>query len=147
MHELEEGEIAGQLLLRDAAVRPQPGAQQRPNPFHRVHVDFAEAVTIFVTSILTPAVVNRLVAEAPLKQPAVDCILVCVDQAARGHAGQDQRLDRRLLNVGQQVEDHGAAALNHAEDRWLLLLQSAAARLAFQSAAPARPAFFATATG
>ena len=34
VHEFEEGKIVGQFLLRDAAVRPQPGAQQRPNTFH-----------------------------------------------------------------------------------------------------------------
>src|SRR5689334_10711851 len=32
VHELEEGEVERQLLLRDAAVRSQPGAQQRPDP-------------------------------------------------------------------------------------------------------------------
>jgi hypothetical protein len=31
VHEFEEGKIVGQFLLRDAAVRSQPGAQQRPN--------------------------------------------------------------------------------------------------------------------
>ena len=31
MDELEEGEIVGQLFLGDAPVRPQPGAQQRPD--------------------------------------------------------------------------------------------------------------------
>ncbi len=30
MHELEEAEVKRQLVLRDAAVRSQPGAQQRP---------------------------------------------------------------------------------------------------------------------
>ena len=37
VHEFEEGKIVGQLLLRDAPVRPQPGAQQRPNTFHGVN--------------------------------------------------------------------------------------------------------------
>src|SRR5215212_7784450 len=34
MDELEEAEIDGQLLLRDATVRPEPGTQQRPEAFH-----------------------------------------------------------------------------------------------------------------
>ncbi len=33
VHELEEAEIKRQLVLRDAAVRSEPGAQQRPEPF------------------------------------------------------------------------------------------------------------------
>ena len=40
MDELEEGEIVGQLFLGDAPVRPQPGAQQRPDAFHGVTADF-----------------------------------------------------------------------------------------------------------
>src|SRR3712207_8547161 len=33
VHEREEAEGERQLVLRDAAVRPQPGAPQRPEPF------------------------------------------------------------------------------------------------------------------
>src|SRR3954451_15195491 len=54
--DLEEGEIERQLLLRDAAVRPEPGAQQRPDPFHGVDVDLAEAVPVVVPCILAPCV-------------------------------------------------------------------------------------------
>src|SRR5689334_18256269 len=32
VHDLEEGEIERKLFLRDAAMGPQPGAQQRPDP-------------------------------------------------------------------------------------------------------------------
>src|SRR5688500_4581928 len=147
MHELEEGKIVGQLLLRDAPVRPQPRAQQRPDAFHGVDVDFAEAITILITGIFTPTMVNRLMTEAPLRQSAIDRVLVGVDQAAEGDAAQDQRLDRCLPNIVQQMQDHGAAALNHTEDRWLLLLQGASARHAFQAAPTAWATFFATAAG
>src|SRR4051812_4664018 len=43
VHDLEEGEVERQLLLRDAPVRPQPGAQQRPDALHGVDVHLAEA--------------------------------------------------------------------------------------------------------
>jgi hypothetical protein len=145
VHELEEGEIVGQLLLGDAPVRPQPGAQQRPDAFHDVDVDLAEAVAILVTGVLTPAMVNGPVAEAPLRQAATNRVLVGVDQAAEGDASQDQRLDRRLLN--KQMQDHGTAALNHAEDRRLFLFQGATARQALQAAPTPQAAFFATAAG
>ena len=39
VHELEEAEIERQLLLRDAPVRAEPGAQQGPRPLHGVDVD------------------------------------------------------------------------------------------------------------
>src|SRR3954451_15835957 len=51
VHELEEAEIGGQLLLGDAAVRPQPGTQQRPDPLHGVDVHLAEAVAVLVAGV------------------------------------------------------------------------------------------------
>jgi hypothetical protein len=54
VHELEETEIQRQFVLRDAAVRAQPGAQQRPEALDGVDVDFAEPVAIVVTRILSP---------------------------------------------------------------------------------------------
>src|SRR5690349_19408021 len=64
VHELEEGEVEGQLLLRDAAVRPQPGAQQRPDPLHGVDVHLAEAVAVLVPRVLAADVAHGLVAVA-----------------------------------------------------------------------------------
>ena len=61
MHELKEAEVERQLVLRDTPVRAQLGAQQGPEPFHRVDVDLAEAVAIFVTGILAAPVADRLV--------------------------------------------------------------------------------------
>src|SRR3954453_17078988 len=61
VHELEESEVERQLLLRDAAVRPQPGAQQRPDPLHGVDVHLAEAVAVVIPSVLAPRVADRLV--------------------------------------------------------------------------------------
>jgi hypothetical protein len=52
VHEPEEAEIERQLLLRDAPVRAEPGAQQGPCPLHGVDVDLAEAVAVLVARIL-----------------------------------------------------------------------------------------------
>jgi hypothetical protein len=52
VHELEEGEVERQLFLRDAAVWPQPRAQQRPEALERVHVHFTEAITVLVAGVL-----------------------------------------------------------------------------------------------
>ena len=46
MNELKEAEIERQLLLRDTAMRPQPGSQKRPEALEGVDVDLAEAVDI-----------------------------------------------------------------------------------------------------
>src|SRR3954452_9578411 len=46
--ELEEAEIGGQLLPRDAPVRPQPGAQPGPEALGRVDVALAARVPSLV---------------------------------------------------------------------------------------------------
>src|SRR3954447_22463451 len=79
VHELKEAEIERQLLLRDAAMRTQPGAEQRPDTLHRVDVHLAEAVAVLVAGILAAAVANRLVPVAPGRQARVDVVFVGVD--------------------------------------------------------------------
>jgi hypothetical protein len=46
-----------------------------------------------------------------------------------------------LLDIGKHPDHDLAAALDHAEDRWLLLLQGAATAAALQSVAPAFASF------
>src|SRR3954453_15961563 len=51
VHELEEAEVERQLVLRDAPVRAQPRAQQRPEALDGVDVDLAKAVPILIAGI------------------------------------------------------------------------------------------------
>jgi hypothetical protein len=110
-------------------------------------VDLAEAVAIRVAGILATCVADGLVPIAPGRQASIDVVLVSVDASTLGNDGLDDRLDRRLLYIGQHAQDHLAATLDQAEDRWLLLLQRAAARRACQSAAASKPPPLATAAG
>src|SRR4051812_32448331 len=132
--ELEEAEIERQLVLREAPVRAEPGAQQRPEPFHGVDVHLAEAVPVLVAGILAPGMADRLVLIAPVLQAGVDAILVGVDEGALSGGARDDRLDRPLLYVGQHAQDHPTTPLGQAEDRGLVLLQRASARRAGQPA-------------
>ncbi len=59
----------------------------------------------------------------------------------------DDRLDGRLLNVGQHLEDDFAAALDHSKDRRLLFFQGAATAFAFQAPPAPLTTFFWTAVG
>src|SRR4051794_25675312 len=52
VHDLEEGEVERQLLLRDAPVRPQPGAQQRPDALRGVDVHLAGPVAVLIAGVL-----------------------------------------------------------------------------------------------
>src|SRR3982751_1324115 len=59
VHELEEAEIERQLVLRDAPVWAEPGAQQRPEPFHGVDVHLAEPVPVLVAGVFAASVADQ----------------------------------------------------------------------------------------
>ena len=61
VYELEEAEVVRQLLLRDAPMRADPRAQQRPETLNRVDMDLAEPVSVLVAGVLAAPVTNRLV--------------------------------------------------------------------------------------
>src|SRR3954462_943664 len=147
VNDLEEAEIERQLVLRDAPVRAEPGAQQRPEPLDGVDVHLAEAVPVLVAGVLAAPVANRLVLVAPALQAGVDAILVGMDEGALGNRGRDDRLDRPLLHVGQHAQDHLTTALDQAEDGRLVLLPRAPARRAGQPATAPEPPLLATAAG
>src|SRR3954465_11036877 len=147
VHELEEAEIERQLVLRDAPVRAEPGAQQGPEPFPGVDVPLAEAVPVLVAGILTPGMADRLVLIAPVLQAGVDAILVGVDEGALSDGARDDRLDRPLLHVGQHAQDYLTTALDQAEDWGLVLFPRAPTRYAPQLASPPRAPLLATAAG
>src|SRR5215203_2278026 len=92
VNELEEATIERQLVLRDAPMRAEPGAQQRPEPFHGVDVHLAEPVPVLVAGILTPGMADRLVLIAPGGQASVDAILVGVEEGASSDDGRGDRL-------------------------------------------------------
>src|SRR3712207_9540251 len=136
-----------QLLLRDASVRAEPGAQQGPRPLHGVDVDLAEAVAILVACVLPVRVADRGGPVAPGRQAGVAGVLVGVDASALGDGGLDDGPDPGLPHVGQHAQRHLSAPLDQAEDRRLVLLQCAAARRRLQPAPPAETPLLATAAG
>jgi hypothetical protein len=70
VHELEEAEIEWQLLLRNAPMRAEPGAQQRPDPFEGIDVDLTEAVPILVARIFAAGMTDSFVLITPVRQRA-----------------------------------------------------------------------------
>src|SRR3954465_11542552 len=93
------------------------------------------------------SVADALVLVAPGWQAGVDAILVGMDERALGYRGLDDRLDRGLLHVGQQVQEYRTSALDQAENGWLVLLPRAPARRAGQLATASGPPLLATAAG
>ena len=62
-HDPEGGEVGRRLLSRDAAMRPRPGAQRRPEAFRGVDLRLAGAVVI--ARVPAPGAADRLAAAAP----------------------------------------------------------------------------------
>src|SRR3954465_4654223 len=122
-------------------MRPQPGSQERPEAFHGVDVDLAEPITVLVAGVFASTMTDGLVAVAETRKPGVDAILVSIDVRAFGDSLLDDRMEGRLLDIGQHPDHDLAAALDHAEDRRLFLLQGAATAAALQSVAPAVASF------
>src|SRR3954449_3134116 len=147
VYELEEAEVVRQLLLREAPMRAEPRAQQRPETLDRVDVNLAEPVPVLVAGVFAAPVTDRLVLVAPGWQAGVDTILVGVDEGALSNGGRDDRLDRDLLHVGQHAQHHLATTLDQAENGWLVLLQRAPARRAGQPATASEPPLLTTAPG
>src|SRR3954453_3340392 len=147
VHELEEAEVGGQLLLRDAPVRPQPGTQQRPEAFGRVDVHLAEPVAVLVAGVLAPGVADGLVPVDPVLQPGVDAVLVGVDEGALRDGRLDHRPDRPLPDVGEHAHDPLPPGREQAEDRRLVLGERAATGGASQPPTSAGTPLLATAAG
>src|SRR6185369_6264120 len=117
-------------------MRPQPGSQQRPEAFDGVNVDLAEPIAILIPGVFASTMTDGLVAVAETRKSGVDAILISIDVRAFGDGLLDDRMDGRLLDIGQHPDHHLAAALDHAENRRLLLLQGAATAVPLQSVAP-----------
>src|SRR3954469_21192598 len=115
----------------------QPGSQERPEAFHGVDVDLAEAIAVLVAGVFASTMTDGLVTVAETRESGIDAILVSIDVRAFGDSLLDDRMEGRLLDIGQHPEHDLAAALDHAEDRRLFLLQGAAPAAALQSVAPA----------
>src|SRR4051812_1949249 len=147
VHKLEEAEVERQLVLRDAAVRAQPGAQQRPEALDGVDVDFAETITVLVARKLAAGVANCLVPVAPGRKAGVDVVLVGMNESAWCDGILDNRPDRGLLHVGQHLQHDLSPPLDQPEDRRLVLRLGAPPGHPLQPAAPSRPPLFTTSAG
>src|SRR6266567_5311204 len=115
-------------------MRPQPTAQERPEPFHRIHMDFTQAVAIVISCELTPSMVDMLMTVAPRLQTGINAVFISINQCAWINSVFDQRLDGLLLHVREQIDHDLTATLNHPTDRGSFLLHRASATFTFASA-------------
>src|SRR2546428_12882374 len=115
-------------------MRAKPTPQERPEPFHGIHMDFTQAVAIFISSELTPSMVDTLMLVSPAMQASINAILVCINKCTWHDGVSNQGLNGLLLDIGQQIEHHVTTALHHPKDGGPLFLQCASATLSFEPA-------------
>src|SRR5712692_2366184 len=97
-------------------MRAKPTPQERPEPFHCIHMDFTKAVAIFISSELAPAMVDTLMLVSPDMQAGINAILVCINTCTWNDGVFDEGLDGLLLYIGQQIDHDLTTALNHPQD-------------------------------
>ncbi len=147
VHELKEAQVERQFFLRDPTMGSQPRAQQRPEALSRVDMDLMEAIPIFVTGVFALAVTHRMMVKAPILQRVIDRVFIGMNSGSRGDKRLDEGTEGGLLDVLQHPDDYRAAALNHAENGRLFLLQGAPTPCPLQPPPPPPTAFFFTASG
>src|SRR5262249_38557398 len=108
-------------------MRTRPTAQERPEPFHRMHMHFTQAVAIVIACELTPSMVDMLMTVAPGWQTGIHAVRISLHQCAWINGVFDQRLDGLLLHVREQMDHDLTATLNHPKDWWSFLLHRASA--------------------
>src|SRR5262249_39544409 len=67
-------------------------------------------------------------------QTGINAVLVCIHPCACNDGGFDQGLDGFLLHVGQEMDDHLTATLQHPKDGRSVLLQGATTSFALEPA-------------
>ena len=121
-------------------MRTKPRAQERPKAFHRIDVYLTETILNIITGIPSLDMIDGFMCITPGFQRVINSIFISKNECARLNGLPDKRLNSRLLNVGEHPDHHFPAALNHAQDRWLFLLERAASRRALQPSTTSEPA-------
>src|SRR3989441_8347838 len=81
----------------------KPAPQQRPEPFHGIHMDFTKAIAIFISGILSSSMVDALMVVSPDTQTCINAVFICINQCTRSNGLFDERLDGLLLHIGKHV--------------------------------------------
>ena len=89
-------------------------------------------VFVIITSILTFAVTDRFMSEAPAFKVIIDVVFIGINLALWGYVFLDKWFDCRLLNVRQHVDNDLTSPLNHSQYRRFVFFKSPTARSAFK---------------
>src|SRR6266571_5908051 len=85
VHKLEKTEVKGEFLLGNAPMWAKPAPQQRPEPFHGIHMDFTKAIAIFTSGVLSSSMVDALMVVSPRTQASINAVFIRVYQGTWGN--------------------------------------------------------------
>src|SRR4051794_3220548 len=95
-------------------------------------MNFTETIPVLIPRELPRRVAHRAMAVPPFRQPAIDVIFIGINYSTFINRPPQQGPDRRLFDVRQHPDDDLTGALDHPEDRRLLLRQRPTATLPLQ---------------
>ena len=121
--------------MGNAPMRAQPTPPERPEPFHRIHLHFTNAVALFISGVLTPSMVDRLMIISPGTPAGINAVRIRLHQRPWSHGVVDERFHGLVFHMSKPVDDHLTATRHHAKNGWPLLVPCAAPTLTVASVA------------
>lgn len=126
-------DVARQKPLTDATEQAKEIAAPGPNAFHRVGMDFANAITVIIARPLAPVgcMANRLVTTASGAEVLIGRPVIGVDDRVGARMGDHERFQCGPISVLTDPEaDLAAVATDNADNRGTIALpRPVAARL------------------
>jgi hypothetical protein len=120
---LKHRDVSSQKPFADTTKEPQEIATARPNAFHRVIVDFANAITIIITR---PFALSWRMADSPVDTTSgcelpISRPLIGVDDRIIAGVGQEQWLKRGAVAVVAEAQpDLPTATPHNPDNRWAI---------------------------
>ena len=128
-------------------MRTQPRPEPRPQAFHRLDLNLMNAIAVVIPGVFATPMTDRFVRITPRLQAAIDIVFISVNTGTRCHRGLDEGLDRDVLDVFHQTNDHLTTTLNPPEDRRFLGGKRPSSPLALEPPAPSTSPFVTTSSG
>src|SRR5712691_122034 len=102
-------------------MRTKPTPQQRPEAFHGIHMDFTQAIAIFISGVLSSSMVDMLMVVSPDTKTCIHAVCICIHKRTRSNGLFDERLDGLLLHMSNHGDDDLTTPLHHPKDGRFLL--------------------------
>ena len=83
---------------------------------------FTKPVSIFISSVFTPAMIDMLMLVSPGMQAGINAVLIRIHTCPWNDHVFDEGLDGLVRDIGQQIDHHLTATLHHPTDGWSFLL-------------------------